>query len=180
MDLLNPFEKGCVPSNKEDGTVVRPDTSLLTKHFRYECAYDEASDTVTMKISRKFGKKGENGKIRKDCVDHNGKLVKVGEFFTHPPADNNSEQFTRVECVGNEFMAKKVVHKCQCAVPSFASVSGHSPPPQQIKGPIVRWRTAKIWWKATSRSKKCPESRRDRNSKSPKLLLVCTRKGTSV
>ncbi|KAL3078198.1 hypothetical protein niasHS_012085 [Heterodera schachtii] len=94
---------GCAPSNKEDGTVVRPGTSLLTKHFRYECAYDEASDTVTMKISH--------------CVDHDGKLVKVGEFFTHPPADNNSEQFTRVECVGNEFMAKKVVHKwSNCAL----------------------------------------------------------------
>jgi hypothetical protein len=45
-----------------------------------------------------------------DCIDHQGKLVKVGEFFTEPA--QIGDKFTTVECVGNEFLAKKVIHRC--------------------------------------------------------------------
>uniref|UniRef100_A0A914HD59 Abnormal cell migration protein 18-like fibronectin type I domain-containing protein n=1 Tax=Globodera rostochiensis TaxID=31243 RepID=A0A914HD59_GLORO len=85
---------GCVPSNKADGTAIRAGMSHTTKHFRYECVDDES--TVALKITH--------------CVDHDGKLVRVGEFYTHPE-ETNSDQFTSVECVGNEFLAKKIIHK---------------------------------------------------------------------
>ena len=36
----------------------------------------------------------------------------MGEFFTQSSPEAFEGKFTSVECVGNEFLAKKVVHEC--------------------------------------------------------------------
>uniref|UniRef100_A0A1I8BZM4 Uncharacterized protein n=1 Tax=Meloidogyne hapla TaxID=6305 RepID=A0A1I8BZM4_MELHA len=109
---------GCVPSNKTDGTVIRPGLSHISQHFRYECANDTPNG-IALKVTRIPNNYFEL-KIYKfqDCIDNEGKLVKIGEFFTQPTPENSEGKYTSVECVGNEFLAKKVVHEwANCELP---------------------------------------------------------------
>ncbi|KAI1723120.1 hypothetical protein Ddc_07315 [Ditylenchus destructor] len=84
---------GCVPTNRTSGPMIVPGATHTTQHFRYECVRDP-TNAVTLKITH--------------CVDNTGKLVSMGEFYTQPAG--NGEHMS-VECVGDEFRAKKVVHK---------------------------------------------------------------------
>nr|CAD2177238.1 unnamed protein product [Meloidogyne enterolobii] len=94
---------GCVPSNKTDGTVIRPGIAHISQHFRYECTNDSPNG-ISLKVTH--------------CIDNEGKLVKIGEFFTQTTPENSEGKFTSVECVGNEFLAKKVVHEwANCELP---------------------------------------------------------------
>ncbi|KAF7634858.1 hypothetical protein Mgra_00005750 [Meloidogyne graminicola] len=94
---------GCVPSNKTDGTVIRPGIVHITQHFRYECV-NELPNGISLKITH--------------CIDNEGKLVKVGEYFTQKFPEDSEKKFSSVECVGNEFLAKKVVHEwSSCELP---------------------------------------------------------------
>uniref|UniRef100_A0A915PGA7 C6 domain-containing protein n=1 Tax=Meloidogyne floridensis TaxID=298350 RepID=A0A915PGA7_9BILA len=87
----NNIQQGCVPSNKTDGTVIRPGIAHISQHFRYECTNDSPNG-ISLKVTH--------------CIDNEGKLVKIGEFFTQTTPENSEGKFTSVECVGNEFLAK--------------------------------------------------------------------------
>jgi hypothetical protein len=52
---------------------------------------------------------------RTDCIDANGTAVKVGDYYVREEEDSESHRptFVSVECTGTEFLAKKIVHKCE-------------------------------------------------------------------